>query len=199
MFDWDLGRWQYFSKNLALRPYVGIKGGWIHTKVKSTFASSTGVGASIGESFKNNYWGVGPSAGINTLWVLGCAGSRMDHRFSLFGDFGGALQYGHFNVTSNTAGVNTAGASVGGLNQTGLNRNQATAMLQGAMGISWDTSFNRDRCHFMLKLGYELQYWFRQNQLIGTAYTAATGLASNFRFSDDMALQGATAELRFDF
>jgi hypothetical protein len=199
MFDWDLGRWQYFSKNLALRPYVGVKGGWIHTKVASKFASSTGAGASISESFKNNYWGVGPSAGINTLWVLGCSGARMDHRFSLFGDFGGALQYGHFNVTSTTAGVNTAGTSVGGLNQTGLNRNQATAMLQGAMGISWDTSFNRDRCHFMLKLGYELQYWFRQNQLIGTAYDAATGLASNFRFSDDMALQGATAELRFDF
>lgn len=201
MFDWELGRWHYVSKSLALRPHVGIKGGWINQDIHSSFnapgsSQLAPSGMTSHEKFENNYWGVGPSVGVNTLWVLGSAGKRMDHRFSLFGDFGGALMYGHFEV-ENKQTATTAIETVS-VNFSGLDRNLATVMLQGIMGLSWDTAFNQGKSHFMMKLGYELQYWFRQNQLIWTAPGAPSTSVSH-RFSDDLALQGLTAEIRFDF
>ncbi len=196
MFDWELGRWHYVSKNIALRPHVGIKGGWINQKIRTSFGytpSSPTSPASATEKFKNNYWGIGPALGINTLWVLGSAGQAMDHRFSIFGDAGGALMYGRFTLSDKQNVYNQSQTLVtnGGLNQKGLNRNLATAMLEGALGLSWDVPFNSGRNHFMLKVGYELQYWFRQNQLVQGS--------PNIRFSDDLALQGVTGEMRFDF
>ncbi len=189
MFDWMLGRWQYCSKSLAMHPFVGVKGGWINQY------RTVNVRDSVNRRgrFRNDFWGVGPSAGLNTLWVLGSAGSNMDHRFSLFGDVAGALMYGHFcnnykvSATDNTQKIKH------------LNRNLAVSMLQAAMGLSWDTAFNRDRSHFMMKVGYEFQYWFRQNQFLSLKETPGDGLLGAIRYSDDLALQGVTAEFRFDF
>ncbi|MGD0664872.1 MAG: Lpg1974 family pore-forming outer membrane protein [Rhabdochlamydiaceae bacterium] len=200
MFDWELGRWHYVSKNLALRPHVGVKGGWINQSIHSEFGNPVAPSISLKEKFENNYWGVGPSVGINTTWVLGTSGKEMDNRFSLFGDFGGALMYGHFEIDNKQETRTTTGLQIQGLNQKGLDRNLATAMLQGILGFSWDTAFNRDRCHFMFKVGYELQYWFRQNQLIRSFVSPTGSLAArNQRLSDDLSLQGITAEVRFDF
>ncbi len=206
MFDWELGRWYYTSKNLALRPHVGVKGGWInqHRKTvgsgqadqQSTIISLNQVG-----NFKNDFWGVGPSAGVNTLWVLGNAGSAMDHRFSLFGDFAGALMYGHFHNTFSSTTKGTGGLSP--LSETGtvknMDRNLAVTMLQGIMGLSWDTAFNRGRNHFMMRVGYEFQYWFRQNQYLSAKELNSKGMSGALRVSDDLALQGLTVDFRFDF
>ncbi|MGH2638971.1 MAG: Lpg1974 family pore-forming outer membrane protein, partial [Rhabdochlamydiaceae bacterium] len=195
MFDWELGRWFYVSKSLSLRPHVGVKGGWINQerKVDSSLLSDEIV--STGASrFANDFWGVGPSAGLNTMWVLGSAGANMDHRFSFFGDFAGALMYGHFHDTYSVAEVTSNVTS--NVKITNLDRNLAVPMLQTAFGLSWDTSFNRARNHFMMKVGYELQYWFRQNQFLSHNTTFAT---DTLRCSADLALQGVTAELRFDF
>lgn len=189
MFDWELGRWHYVSKSLALRPHIGLKGGWINQTIHLRTNVLLGTSDRTNAKYENNFWGVGPSIGVNTLWVLGNAGSNNDHRFSLFGDFGGALMYGHYQVkdqeTSSAAGVTESGNNV-----HDLTRNRQAAMLQGQMGLEWDTAFNRNRNHFTMKVGYELQYWFRQNQLLRQ---------NQERFSDDLALQGVTAEIRFDF
>ena len=199
MFDWELGRWHYVSEQLALRPHIGIKGGWINQTVKQhdirVFSNPT-PGLDI-DTFKNNFWGVGPSFGVNTLWVLGSAGTRTQHRFSLFGDCGGALMYGHFRAKHVEKTFNDpTGVFAGGFTIRGLNRNLAVAMLQGQFGFSWDTDFNQNRNHFTFRLGYELQYWFRQNQLFKTTLHFDD---SGTRLSDDLALQGITADFRFDF
>lgn len=196
MFDWELGRWYYVSKNLALRPHVGIKGGWIDQDIKLKYRNQAGVQGPVSahQKLENEFWGVGPSVGVNTMWVLGNAGKAMDHRFSLCGDFSGALMYGHFEVEDKYKLFNRGGAQTSSVKRTGLTRNLAAAMLQGFLGLSWDTAFNKGKNHFTLKAGYELQYWFRQNQLVWTDLFSA-----NHRLSDDLALQGVTAEFRFDF
>jgi len=201
MFDWELGGWYYLNDVLAIRPHVGLKGGWIKQNVKvacsDTIASATfPAGGTCSGRFRNDFWGVGPSLGINTLWVLGSAGERNQHRFSLFGDGGGALMYGHFRVKYKALFAPT-GFPVAGDILKGLDRNLAVAMLQGMFGFAWDTDFNQNRNHFTFRLGYELQYWFRQNQLVKEGSTLVDGGIS--RLSDDLALQGITADFRFDF
>ncbi len=194
MFDWELGRWHYVSKSLALRPHVGVKGGWIDQDINVRFKNPEGTRPVVRGKLENDFWGVGPSVGINTMWILGNAGKSMEHRFSLIGDFGGALMYGHFDVKDKAKVFGRGGVETGSVKRNGLTRNLAVTMLQGFMGLSWDTPFNHDKNHFMLKAGYELQYWFRQNQLVWT-----TDGTKNRRISDDLALQGVTVDLRFDF
>lgn len=198
MFDWELGRWQYSSKMLALRPHVGLKGGWINQTRKTSLSFDPTISDRRDSGkFINDFWGIGPSVGVNTMWVLGNAGNSMEHRFCLFGDAAGALMYGHFHnsysVNSTTAGVTTS------QKVKNLDRNLATSMLQAMMGFSWDTAFNRDRSHFTFKVGYEFQYWFRQNQFLSLKEHPTDNLLGAARYSDDLALQGVTGEFRFDF
>jgi hypothetical protein len=197
MFDWELGRWFYVSKFLALRPHVGVKGGWIHQPVRLRYTVVGGVGVKGINHLSNNFWGVGASAGFNTEWVLGFMGAQNQHRFCFLGDFAGALLYGHFDVDYSQKIFNAAGAVVSDLHPTNLGRNLEVTMLQGMLGFSYDAAFNRDRSHFTFRFGYEFQYWFRQNQLINVQSSPI-----NFhlhRLSDDLGLQGLTADFRFDF
>jgi hypothetical protein len=197
MFDWELGRWYYVSKMLALRPHLGVKGGWIHQDRKTNIVTGSTTDIKQSAHFDNNFWGVGPSLGLNTLWVLGSAGPAMEHRFSLFGDVAGALMYGHFSNSYSDESEATTPETKNKV--TGLNRNLAVPMLQAAMGLSWDTAFNRGRNHFMMKVGYEFQYWFRQNQYPSSQSIGKSSFDNFARYSDDLSLQGVTAELRFDF
>lgn len=200
MFDWELGRPYYVSKNLALRPHVGIKGGWINQTRDIHFTNIDGsaplFGAGSGK-FTNDFWGVGASAGVNSLWVLGCAGVNKDHRFSLFGDVAGALMYGHFDNSYSAQFANDEESFRLGIH--GLNRNQAVSMLQGMMGLSWDTPFNRNRSHFTFRAGYEFQYWFNQNQFIAQTRGADQSALNYSRYDSDLKLQGLTVDFRFDF
>jgi hypothetical protein len=194
MFDWELGRWYFVSKSLAMRPHVGLKGGWIHQKIDRKFTVNPTTSAQA--DLENNFWGIGAAGGMNTTWMLG---SYSRHNFSIFGDFAGALMYGHFHVnhkeTTKTSDVVTGGDKI-----QHLNRNSAVPMLQAMFGLGWDTAFNRDRSHFGLKVGYEFQYWFRQNQTLNMKNQPAnSNVVQYWRNSDDLSLQGLTIDVRFDF
>ena len=193
MFDWELGRWFHVSRSLSLRPHVGIKGGWINQKVNRDWTINR---TTEGEAdLENDFWGVGAAGGFNSTWMLGHVGR---HHFSLFGDFAGALMYGHFDVDHKEE-VEINEVVVGGNNIRNLDRNLAVPMLQAMFGLGWDLPFNRDRCHFGLKVGYEFQYWFRQNQMLNIKNGSPANTVQYWRNSDDLALQGLTVDFRFDF
>lgn len=187
MFDWELGRKFWVSKALALRPFLGLKGGWIHQQIVSTWENPTvssghplfDVGT---ESIKNNFWGIGPQAGLNTTWNLVEATS---HFFNLFGDFSGALMWGHW--------------SFGDLYRNDIDQkvairladvNSAAFMLRAFMGFEWDLRFCTDRYQLSTKLGYEMQFWLDQLQF----YSFTGG-----RLNDELTLQGGTLEFSFEF
>ncbi len=193
MLDWELGRWFYVSKSLALRPHVGLKGGWINQEVDRRFSIDATTRAHA--DLENEFWGIGTAGGFNTTWMLGNVGR---HGFSLFGDFAGALMYGHFDVDHKET-TRDDNVVTGGVHVHDLDRNLAVPMLQAMFGLEWDLPFNRDRNHFALKVGYEFQYWFRQNQMLNMKNSAPTGTVQYWRNSDDLALQGLTVDFRFDF
>jgi len=182
MIDWELGRAFYVSKHLSLRPHIGIKGGWIHQRVRENFTKAIGPYSS---SSKNNFWGVGASGGFNSAWTFATLGSN---HFGFFGDFAGALMYGHFNVKHEETSFNPSG----------LSRNLMVPMLQGLFGLSWDTGFSCNQYHFGIRVGYEFQYWWKQNQMLRNEIK--TGSLINYsRSSGDLGLQGLTVDFRFDF
>ncbi len=200
MIDWELGRDHFVSKHLAVHPHIGLKGGWIDQKIRGFFIYSPPGTLTPNSAqrlrIKNDFWGIGAAGGVNTSWMLGNVDT---HYFSLKGDLGGALMYGHFSsgyyYDTITLPVSAGAPNVTQAQQfNGLNRNLAVPMLQTALALGWDTEFNDDRCHFGLKVAYEFQYWFRQSQIVANPV-----VATFFRLSDDLALQGLTIDFRFDF
>jgi len=212
VIDWELGRSFYISNSISLRPHVGVKGAW-HKLTESESFTGTGVIASYASSDETKSWAVGPSAGINSNWYFGCANTMPVGRngevkdrpgFSIFGDVSGALMYGHFKNTHSESGATAAGAVAGGFTASGLNRNLMVPVLTGVMGLAWDMCFSCDKMHLGIRAGYELQYWFRQNQRFSNFNTAGSlgesAAAPRYtRTTGDLALQGLTIDLRFDF
>lgn len=186
IFDWELGRNFWVSHALSLRPFVGIKGGWIDQAIHTKWENSNRSGAEffhIGrENLKNNFWGVGPSGGLNTKWDLIV---KENNSFNLFGDFSGSIMWGHW--------------SFGDVFKNDIQQevviklsdiNSGATMLRAFMGFGWDANFSCDRFHFSTRLGYEMQFWFDQLQF----YSFDTG-----RLNNELTLQGGTLEFRFDF
>lgn len=186
MFDWELGRSYWVSRNLSLRPFVGLKGGWIHQSIDAKYfnlsidsVSTPNVGT---EHMKNNFWGIGPSGGINTKWRVRDFGT---HFFDLFGDFSCAEMWGvwsnsdfYESTVPATSSVNTKNSSLGAL------------MCRGFMGIGWDVDFRSNQSHFAAKLGYEMQIWFNQLRI-------ATFQLQ--RLHQDLTLQGVTFNCQIDY
>lgn len=184
--DWELGRRYCMSHGLSARPFLGIKAGWINQLINARYN-----GLIIDEAFtnnygnerlKNNFFGIGPSAGVNSQWNLCNCGSQF---FSLFGDFSSALLWGtwtccdvYTNTLSYTSSVNTKNSSLGAL------------AFRGFMGIEWDININADKSHITAKIGYEMQFWL--NQLRINTFQLQ-------RLQEDLTLQGITFSCRFDF
>lgn len=197
--DWDLGRNYFVSKQLAFRPHFGFKGAWINQKVRGDFiADGLGRALHMGDevSFKrkNNFWGVGPAAGINTNWYFGSLDS---HMFGGFGDVAGSLMWGHYTVNHRVFDP------LATFHYKGFSKNLMSSMAQMAFGFTWDTNFCDDACHLCVRLGYELQYWFSQNQmfqLLNTDDLADDSVGGGYiRYDGDLKFQGGTLDVRFDF
>jgi len=186
MFDWELGRAYWVSKALSLRPFLGLKGGWIHQSVHSKWqfpTLTTGTAFTTGtENLKNDFWGLGPSGGIDMKWNF-LALNR--HSFSLLGDFSGAIMYGHW--TFDDVYINDIQQKI---IATLSDNNSAASMLRTFMGFGWDINSRCDRYQFSTRLGYEMQFWLDQLQL----YVFDTG-----RLDNELTLQGGTIEFNLDF
>ena len=184
MFDWELGRNYKVSKGLSLRPFLGVKGGSIRQSIHAHYSDliihdiqTTHSGK---ERLKNNFWGIGPSGGVNTKWTLRTFGS---HLLNFFGDFSIATMWGSWtcadvyqNTIPQTYSIGTKNSSVGAL------------MFRGFVGIGWDVNFNRS--HLAAKLGFETQLWLNQLR-ISTLQVQ--------RLHGDLSLQGLTFNCRYDY
>ena len=185
LFDWELGRNFWVSKALAIRPFLGLKSGWITQSIHSTWNNPNltaphyfNVGV---ENIKNNFACVGPEIGINTLWNL----YSHQNQFYLFGDFSGAILWGHWSFSD--VYQNTLPQEIVVHNHT---INSGCSMIRTFVGFGWDVPFNKNLYLFSLKLGYEMQFWLDQLQF----YSFTGG-----RLVNQLTLQGGTLEFSFDF
>jgi hypothetical protein len=186
MLDWDLGRTYFISKRISLRPLIGVKGGWINQTIHTDWRNSNylnlGIVIDSEENLKNNFRGVGPKGGVNTKWILN---EPTHYFFSIFGDFALAYMWGEWKIRDNYSdNFNNHVAVVVG------KRRMGSFVVQGFMGLSFDVNFRKDLSHFAVKLGYEIQDWLNQFQVLDN-----TAGAQNC----DLIFQGATLDLRIDF
>ncbi len=191
MFDWELGRKFWISERLSLRPFLGLKGGWIDQSIDTKWQIPDLSNPILvdpipfntaRENLKNNFWGLGPCGGVDTLWNLF---ANQNHSFSLFGNLSGAIMYGHWtfgDVYKNDVDQR--------ITLTLPHLNSGSTMLRTLLGFEWDANFSQDRYRFSTKLGYEMQFWLDQLQFYSLAGAQLTNV---------LTFQGGTLEFRFDF
>lgn len=180
MLDGQLGRNFSITECLSLRPYMGLKGGWIDQSIHSEWQNITLLPFtqfSSTEDLTNDFWGIGPSAGVGSKWEL-------VRCFSLFGDFEAALLWGTWE---NTDVYKNSKSEV--INTNMKNSHLGSLTMRAFVGLGWET----DICgwtHFAARLGYEAQIWFSQFRI---------STFQQLRVHGDLTLQGGTLNVSFEF
>jgi len=193
--DLELGRAYFISGKLSFRPHWGLKTAWFDQEQTTRYTggalnpanpNALGLeGNTVHIKDTCDFWGLGPRVGLDSNWHLG-------YGFSIFGNVSGALVFGHFNVEHKEH------YSVSTDNRIKLSANKhafsPTAQMQ--LGLRYDTYIQNNTQHLGVGLGFEAQYWWRQNQMlkIGDAQ-----VLKYERYSDDVSMHGLTLDFQWDF
>lgn len=200
LIDLDLGREFFVSKWMTLRPFVGLRTGWIYQKFYANYESPFHIHgstkhhhdtASVLSKAKNDYWGLGLHSGLNTQWGLGAG-------LSVFGNAAFSILNGFFKVNDYQAIQYDNGTYNDNLtNEDSFRCGRVIAEL--ALGLRWETMFANDHCHFQIQGGWEQLMFFGQNQLKHFFASEQAAAGAYFANQGDLTFQGWTLSARFDF
>ncbi|MBS0653246.1 MAG: hypothetical protein JSR39_06925 [Verrucomicrobia bacterium] len=186
IFDFKLDHLFAASETISLRPFLGLRGGWIYQDIhiRSIYHDVTSHNTPFlaKEKLTNHFWGIGPSCGLDTKWFLGKAGR---HFFYLFGDLSGAFLWSTWNNSDHL----TIGSTIAGTLRS-KQRQAGSLMFQNLLGFEWSVKLNQRGAMLSLRLGYESQFWFDNLQIFN---------AYNGRQHNALTLQGGTFDLLFSF
>lgn len=189
--DIELGRRFIIDKILTVRPFVGLKTAFIDQVIDSHWygPKTTDIFGTIipittfsqaREKITQNFWGVGPSLGLDTTWPVY---QSLHQYFSLIGNLSGAVMWGHWSFSDTYENNTPVTISVNSTDFSG-----AETMARGILGVEWGSQMSR--IDLKVRLSYEAQVWFEQMQY----YNYNMGRLSNL-----MSLQGANLGLYLTF
>ena len=177
MFDGEIGHTFKPLNTLSLRPFIGVKGGTINQTLNSSWQAtydSTNI-YSATENLKNNFYGLGPSFGIDSVWNL-------YKNFNILSDFSTAFLWGNWNIIDV---YHRPAALIGIIPETTISTNTKNSTLGAFMagyflGLEWTAP---TKTLVKIKAGYEMQFWSNQLRLPFFQQVPLHG---------DLTLQGAT-------
>ncbi len=179
--DLNLGHTFKLDQALQLHPYMGLKAASINQKIYTNWLNPTTptVFTAAIEDLKQNFWGIGPTVGVETTWPL----LQCTHQsFDIVGNIAAGLLWGHWNF--NEVYANNAPLVVNVYQQS---LTSAAAMTDGVLGLQWNYQYNA--ALISVRLAYEAQVWFNQVRF----YELDGG-----RLHDPMSLQGGNLEFRLN-
>lgn len=143
-----VGRCVSLKPSFGLR-YAQIKQG-LRTRLVSNLIFSTGTGIARSRiNDKEKFWGLGPELGVEANFYLG-------HRWSLYGNLGGAMLYGHTKTIYNDEDLLRLGNAICEATSTSC-ANQL--VLDFGLGIRWEFR------HLTLQAGLEDHDYFAFNHI----------------------------------
>lgn len=164
--DLDLGRKYWLGKFTAMRPYVGVRGGWFTTRFNNVASLNTNFSADFtftkfSDNFKNNIWGVGFLAGIQPEW-------HFCQNFILFSNIDAALLWGKNRSRKKEDYTSFAATGVQEINYHNIFNSsyyKMQAILDLAIGLRWEETWCY-RIRTALDIGWEHHIWFDVNNRI---------------------------------
>lgn len=172
IFDLDFGTRFNPAESVMLHPLVGLMGGWINQSIRAKYQGTT----SANEKIYNHFTGIGPKAGIDTSI---CLLNYHGYEPKLIVAFAASYLVGHWKINDVTNVIPAQTIYI-----KGASHSMGALTLQSSLGIKVDYK------NFAIKLVYEFNDWFNQNQF----FDNDTGTHNN-----DLILQGVTLGLSYDF
>jgi hypothetical protein len=179
---WRIGRDFFVSKYLALNPYVGIRTTWFYENrsLRGNDVESTVV---IKQKDKNDFWGVGPSAGLDARMYFG-------KHWNMYAKTSAALLWGKFDVSSRSKDVLLDTTT----DNTSAGKHGIVPNVQLALGLGYNTNFMDDNFNFGINLGYESSFYFGEDQML------QWNSANRIRYANgNKAMHGFNLNMMFSF
>ncbi len=221
--DVQLGREFFPTTHLALKPHLGVRGGFFQFKLHH---SALGQWSALNSSMQGppttmynptwdrnqfQYNGIGFRIGNDTAWHIA-------NHWTIMGNIAGSLLYGKYNNRESFLGYTPNAENDGGpalIRATGVNTLSSWNVRTNVelyLGICWDRCWGKQK-HIALSAGYELAAWFLLNNLYslidGNQIFFAWNGATELYFSDsyftgiaansNITYQGLTARVALDF
>lgn len=193
--DVELGRAYFISGKLSFRPHWGLKSAWIDQEQITRYTGGSPDAQSPNDlGLQGNtvhikddcdFWGLGPRVGVDSKWHLG-------YGFSLFGNVAGALLFGYFDVEHKERFSESQDNRI----KLSANRHAFSPTAQMQLGLRYDKYLHNNTQHIGVGLGFEAQYWWRQNQMLKIDDAQVLKYE---RYSDDISMHGVTLDLQWDF
>ena len=194
--DLELGRAYFISRDLSFRPHWGLKTAWIDQEQITRYTGgnlnpdSSGNELGLGNNTVHikdecDFWGLGPRTGVESRWCLG-------NGFSIFGNVAAALLFGYFDVDHKEQ----FSADPNNRIKLNANRHAFSPNVQMQLGLRWDKYIHDNKQHLGIGLGYEANYWWRQNQMIKIDDSVVLKYE---RYSEDVSTYGLTLDFKWDF
>lgn len=196
--DVELGRAYFLSAWFSMRPFYGVKAAWFDQKQTTRYTGSGSVldndglpvvlgleGSTVHVKDSCDFSGAGPRVGVDTQWHLGSG-------WSIFGNGAVALLYGFFDVKHREKWSQNERSNI----TLNANRNAFSPTLQLQLGLHYDTYLHQDKHHIGIGLGFEVQYWWRQNQMLKVDDAQVFKYE---RYSEDINMYGLTLDIKWDF
>ncbi|MBS0607662.1 MAG: hypothetical protein JSR57_11990, partial [Verrucomicrobia bacterium] len=192
LLDWELGREFYTGKHLTVRPFGGLRTGWVNQNWKTKYFDPGSFQQVPLNAFqvklKQDFWGIGLRGGLDTEWHL-ISG------LSIYGNGALSLLYGFFKDVRLENSFSNAGAK--GRNLYGVNSKRCEqAITELQLGLRWDQMFSHDRFHFRIQTGWEHMMFFDHNHLFVFLDPNSANLSE---YGGNLSFQGWTTSVRFDF
>lgn len=200
--DLEIGKKYFLSRLFAVRPHIGLKGTRMkqEQKVKLEFSELELEGQAIGEFYRIynrcDFDGVGPRFGVQGSLFIG-------NGFQLDGELSGAVLYCYFDAVEKEKTSPHASPINSNIRIKGKTK-RFVPFSHLFLGLSWADFLPKKKAYISLKMGYEILYFWRENQSLSpynwdfTEATSSTRL--NFeRFAEDISFYGITSKVRLDF
>lgn len=216
LVDIELGREYWVSQLVTLRPFIGLRIATIDQKfdiehkggswsAANTLDPADNPRLTNDATFENDFKGIGPRAGLNSIFHLGCG-------WGIYGDLAASIVYGRFEIDEREDNHE----AIPPFHKTrimdvGSDFRKSSPMLDLALGIQWGGLFCECQYGITVNLGWEQHIFFHQNQfwrnnqmaLAGDFQTDAdpnpNSHNSYHQRRGDLTTQGVTLTVVFEF
>lgn len=212
LLDIELSRSAYMGKCLIMRPYSGLRAGWIDQNYSAKYKGFEEFTPAPGDF--NNYqmnekvdsWGIGPLIGLDLKWLLSCG-------FSFISEFSLSTLYTEYDINVEAfRQITTSGSLINPDNSDYCyDDDQCYIRPQMALtlGFSWEDYFCCQKYYGFLFAGYTFNIFWDQNMFLNyqlgnfapptTGYGAGNINQQIVAEGGNLYLHGFTLTARMDF
>lgn len=166
----------FLSRLLGFSTEMGLRKAWIDQKQGVTYEGKEKVRIKD----RCHFLGIGPFLGLKFHWYI-------LSNVSLVSSAQASLLYGNFEVKHHENQIELKG-----------NRHLFSPALHFFAGLNWDFPMNWAQLSF--SLGYEVEYFWRQNQSVEIENNTTEGFRVQLiRYADDLTFYGLTTKIGIEF